>query len=203
MKKDLTEIKTWIDINAKEVDEAKESLSYLKEKIEKQKELIQNIEKAIKVLTDVLAITQHEIIGYIENVVTTALNYIYGSDYKFKIDFKLRRNQPEADIYVMKDDLRYDFRNSCGVGILNTVSFALRCACWSLINPPSNPILVFDEPFSSISGLEQLAKAETMIKKLSEMLNIQIILVSGKRPLTDNFNNVIEIEMKEGESVVR
>lgn len=196
----LSSLKSFIDITNKEIQDSKKSLKYLQEDIEKEKELLANIDCGVKVLTDVLSITQVEIVQYIENVVTTALQYIYGENYTFHIDYQLKRGQAEVELYVMKNDLHYDFHNSCGIGVLNVVSFGLRCACWSLLEPPTRSIMIVDEPFSSISGSEQLEKAEMMVKKLSEMLGIQIILISGKQPLTEYADKIFTIEIKDGRS---
>jgi len=198
----ISELKSFIDITEKEVFDCRKSVAYLQDNKEKQIKKITNFETAIQVLADVLAITQNEIVQYIENVVTTALRYIYGDGYLFKIDYHLKRGQPEVELYVMKNDLRYDFGYSCGVGVLNIVSFSLRCACWSLIEPPTRPLMIVDEPFSSISGRDQLEKAELMVKKLSDMLNIQIILISGKEPITDYANKTFMVEMENGISIV-
>jgi len=198
----LSDLKSFIDISKKEIEDSKKSLGYLQEIVEKQKELIKNLEQAVQVLTDVLSITQQEIIQYIENVVTTALQYIYGEDYSFKIDYQLKRGQPEVELYVLKGNLRYDFQYSCGVGVLNIVSFGLRCACWSLIEPPTRPLMVVDEPFSSISGKDQLEKAELMVKKLSDMLGIQIVLVSGKYPITNYADRLFLVGMENSTSII-
>lgn len=192
----LERIKEIIAIKSNEINEAKISYEYLNEKLNKLKDSSSNYDESIKILTDVLSITQHEILSYIENVVTTALQYIYGDEYLFHVEMEIKRNQPEVSMYVTKNEIQYDFKNSCGVGILNICSFALRCVCWSLLEQQTQPVLIIDEPFSSISGSEQLEKAEYAMIKLSQLLNIQIICISGKYPVTDNYDKLYIVRME-------
>lgn len=202
MNERLSKIKSFVDIKTHDIHVANNDLDVICDKIEEHTELFEIQSSSIVVLTDVLAITQDEILKYIETVVTSALQYIYGNEYTFHVNYQLKRNQPEVELFVMKGEVQYDFKTSCGVGVLNICSFALRCVCWSLLEPRTDSVLVIDEPFSSISGKDQLEKAEYMVKKLSEMLNLQIIVVSGKYPQTDYANCIFEVSIKDGTSYV-
>jgi len=198
----LSEIKKFIDIKSHDINEANDSLQYISQKIKDNAEKLKRTASSIVILTDVLAITQDEILKYIETVVTTALQYIYGDEYSFHTNYQLKRNQPEVELYVIKNNIQYDWKSSCGVGVLNICSFALRCALFMLIEPKPSSILIIDEPFSSISGYKQLEDTEYMIKKLSDMMGLQIIMISGKQPLTDYADCVFEIGIENGTSYV-
>lgn len=198
----LSEIKKFIDIKSHEINDANNSLQYISQKIKDNAKKLNRTTSSIVILTDVLAITQDEILKYIETVVTTALQYIYGDEYSFHTNYQLKRNQPEVEFYVIKNNIQYDWKSSCGVGVLNICSFALRCTCWSLLEPRTEPLLIADEPFSSISGREQLEKAEYMVKKLADMLGIQIIIVSGKPPVTDYAEKVFYTKIENGNTII-
>jgi len=198
----LIRIKKFIDIKSHDINEANEALQYISQKIEETSLKLETTNKSIVILTDVLSITQEEIIKYIETVVTSALQYIYGDEYTFHAEYQLKRNQPEVELFVTKGDIQYDWKSSCGVGVLNICSFALRCVCWSLIEPRTEPILIVDEPFSSISGIEQLEKAEYMVSKLHEMLGIQIIIISGKPPVTNYAEKIFYTKIENGNTMV-
>ena len=197
----LSELKSHIDITKKNIDIATKSKEKIETNIELHKKLLTQIDSAILVLTNVLFITQEEIISYIENVVTTALQYIYGENYSFKINYQMKRGQPETELTIVRGTLEIPPEMG-GIGVLDIVSFALRCVCYTLIEPQPEPILIVDEPFRFISGIEQLERAEAMVKKLSDMLGIQIIIVSGKQALTEYADKIFAVEMINGESKV-
>jgi hypothetical protein len=141
---------------------------------------ILDISQAIEIITTVLMLTQSEVVSFIEDIVSTALRYVYGDEFSFKMEFELKRNQPELNMYPMKNGMVYDVKFSCGVGIVDVVSFALRCACWALTPDRTDSVLVLDEPFKNLNGEEENRKVIIMLRKISEMLGLQIIIVSSK-----------------------
>ncbi len=192
------EIITKLAIYKKEIKDAEKSVAILEKMIITKSEKVFNINSAVEILAAVLSITQEEIVVYIENVVTTALQYIYGDEYTFKIDYLFKRSQPEVEMYPIKNGLRYEPKFSCGVGVLDVCAFALRCACWSLIEPQPTSVMVMDEPFRFISGNEQMEKCSIMVKELSKLLGIQFIIISAKNDLINMADRIFEINIEKG-----
>jgi hypothetical protein len=186
----------------KEISDTEKSLEIISKRIENNSTKVNNIDESIFILTTVLSITQEEIVTYIENVVTTALQYVYGDEYSFKIDYLFKRGQSEVEMYPIKNGLRYEPKFSCGVGVLDVCAFALRCACWSLIEPQPASVMVMDEPFKNLHGIEENEKIGLMIKEISMMLKLQIILISGESPIIKYANKSFIVKIKEGVSYI-
>ena len=170
--------------------------------IEKLNQQSENVNEAIEILTAVLGVTQQGVIQFIEETVTTALQYVYGEDYGFKIEYELKRNQPEIRLYPTKGGMLYDPKFSCGVGVVDVCSFALRYACWALLENRTAPVMLHDEPFRHIAGMEENERIGLMVKKMSEMLGLQIIIITGKTALKEYADKTFEIKMIDGRSEV-
>jgi hypothetical protein len=164
---------------------------------------LRNMDEGITILTAVLSVTQEEVLKFIENIVTSALQYVYGEDYEFAIDYEMKRGQPEIRLCPIKDGLEYDPKFSCGVGVVDVCSFALRCACWALIDPTPASILICDEPFRNVHGEEENERLGNMVKKLSEMLGLQIIIVSGESALTSYADKIFTVVFENNQSMIK
>lgn len=149
------------------------------QKLKRLEKDIQATDEAIVVLTDVLAITQQGVIGFIEDLVTTALRYVYGEEYHLKVVYEMKRNQPEMQLIPMEGDREYIPGFSCGFGVLDVCSFALRYACWALASPRSDSVMFHDEPFRNVHGEVEIEKLTQMVLQLAETLGLQIIIITG------------------------
>jgi ABC-type sulfate/molybdate transport systems ATPase subunit len=89
---------------------------------------------------------------------------------------------------------------------VDVAAFALRIACWSMQNPHSRPVLILDEPFKHLKGIEQNKKVLRMIRKISKRLKLQIIMISDERipreDIIENADRVFEVSIKNGISHV-
>ena len=185
-----------------EIEEAETKRTRLTDELVTEKEKFEDTTEAINIMVDVLSITQKGVTDFIEDIVSMALQYVYGDEYAFKMGFEMKRNQPEVVLSPTKNGELYNPKYSCGVGILDVCAFALRLALWALTEPRTAPVLIFDEPFKCISSKDQVSKAAVMVKELSDMLDVQIIIVSGKPALVDYADKVFEVEMIDGISYV-
>lgn len=198
LKSNITEIQYEIDYSNKELSNLSDFLSKL------ENTSIPNINEAINILTAVLSITQDEVLSFIEEIVTNALQYVYGEDYSFKIDFEIKRNQPEVKMYPVKGDLDYyPPAFNCGVGVIDVCSFALRYALFALMEPKPASIMLHDEPFRHVHGEEENKRLGMMVKYLSDMLGIQVIMVSGESALSEYADKVFSVTIENGISKVR
>ncbi len=146
------------------------------------KEYNENLQKARAIVASVGKYTQAYLKDYIENMVTTALQSIFEDDYSFIIDFDIKRNRPEAKISLKIRGEVVDPRDSCGGGVLDIASFALRVVLWSIENPRSNNVIILDEAFKFLHG--SLENASKLLKKLSKDLGIQFIMISQLEELS-------------------
>src|SRR4030066_1014984 len=152
------------------------SLEDLEKGYNSLKEYNENLQKARVLIAEAGKYTQSYLKDYIESMVTTALQAVFEEDYQFVIDFDIKRNKPEAKISLKLRGEETDPKDSCGGGVLDVASFALRVILWSIENPKSSNVIILDEPFKFLHG--KMENAMKMVKDLSKKLNIQFILVS-------------------------
>ena len=146
------------------------------------KEYNEDLQKARIVVGNAGKFTQSYLKSYIEEMVTTALQAVFEEDYQFVIDFDIKRNKPEAKLSLKLRGEETDPKDSCGGGILDIASFALRVVLWSIENPKSSNVIILDECFKFLHG--KMENASQLLKKLSKDLNIQFIIVSQLDELT-------------------
>ncbi len=174
--------------------ELKMTLNSLEEK-EKEfnslKEYNENLQKARIIISEAGKYTQTYLKDYIENMVTTALQAVFEEDYKFVINFDIKRNKPEAKISLMIRGEEVDPRDSVGGGVIDVASFALRIVLWSIENPKSSNVLILDEPFHFIHG--KMENASKLIKKLNKDLGIQFIIISQLEELGEGADKVFKV----------
>jgi DNA repair exonuclease SbcCD ATPase subunit len=148
-------------------------------------------EKAQLIIQHVAKQTQQELEYHISNLVTMALSSIFPNPYEFQLEFIIRRNKTEADLWLVKDNEKLDPLNATGGGVVDVTSFALRVALWSLKRPRSRNILILDEPFKNLSNDLQ-PKASQLLKELSDKLGLQILMVTHSQDLIEAADKVFE-----------
>jgi len=131
-----------------------------------------------------------------------ALASVWEDPYKFSINFVQRRNKTECDLIFSKNGKETDdIVNSGGGGVCDIVSnIALPVALWSI--KKSRNVMIWDEPTKFLHNPTYQEKASEMIKKLSEELRLQIIMVTDQQNLLNAADKVITVEQKNGESKV-
>lgn len=150
-----------------------------------------NLVKARAVVAEAGKFTQSYLKEYIESMVTTALQAVFEEDYKFIIDFDIKRNKPEASLKLLIRGEEVDPSNSVGGGVLDIVSFILRIVLWSIRNPQSTNVIILDEPAKFLHG--HIDKAIKMMKDISNKLNIQFIIVSQIPEISESADKVWEV----------
>lgn len=157
-------------------------------------------EEATSLAQEVARATQGQVKIHIEDVITMALESILDDPYKFELDFVVKRNKTECELYFVRDGHRVNPIDESGGGAVDIASFASRIALWSL--GTTDNLLVFDEPFRFVSKEYQLKVGE-LLKKLSEQLNLQIIMVSHNTNFIQQADKVIEIYKDKDISLAR
>lgn len=155
------------------------------------KEYNENLQKARAIVASAGKYTQTYLKEYIENMITTALGAVFEDDYQFIIEFNIQRNKPEAKISLKIRGEETDPRDSCGGGILDIASFALRVVLWSIENPKSDNVIILDEAFKFLHG--NLENASKLLQKLSKDLNIQFIIISQLEELSQFADKTFQI----------
>jgi len=152
------------------------------------------VEKSQIIIQEVSKIIQNQIKIHIEDIVSYALNSIFEEKHNFILEFVNRRNKTECDIFIEKDSLKLNPMTDNGGGIIDIISFTCKLALWNLQRGNKNNTFILDEPFHYLSK-DLHEKAGIMLKKLSEKLNIQIVMVSHSGELMNCADRLFEIKM--------
>jgi len=173
----------------------------LSDQIEESKGKLENIGedlelyiKAVELLTVAQETMREGVRKSFEETITFALQHILGSDYEFYMDFGRRGNLQEVNFNVKSKNLdeAFDPIDTSGGGVIDIVSLALRVAILELQQPRVDGPLVLDESFKHLSS-QNLYRAGDFLRKMSERMNRQIIMVTHKGEFVENSRTNIAI----------
>lgn len=137
---------------------------------------------------------QLETTVHIENLVTMAIQTVYEQPYTFHLLFEEKRNTISCTPIVKEGENEFEPKHSMGGGVLDIIGFALRVVLWSMQEPRSRNVFILDEPFRYCGKLS--IKAGQILKRLSEKLKFQVILVTHDDSLIDICDKVWFIEYR-------
>lgn len=145
---------------------------------------------------------RQQIKGRIEEIVSQALNIVYGGEHKFTIDLVVRGNRPEADYYLFDGNTtvkldKPDYNQ--GGGKINIITIALRLGIDELVGD-TGPLLL-DEIGSNVDE-EAMVNLAYFLKEYSAKFNRQIILITHSDTLGEVADAGIRIVKKNGEAKV-
>lgn len=136
------------------------------------------LEKAQAFLQVVAKDTQEQLKFHIADLVNLALNACFKNEYKFDINFEIKRGKTEAElVFVNKNGTNINPLKGSGGGVVDLVSLALRISAWSL--GKNDNVIILDEPFKSLQPKELYLKALEIVKQISKELNIQFIIIAN------------------------
>ncbi len=177
------------------------NLNSLRESLKNSKKNLIQSEKAQKVIQEVAKKTQEQIRFHIEDIVSMALSTIFPNPYEFKLDFVIKRNKTECNLWFERDGERIKPIDCSGGGVVDVTSLALRIALWNLRLSEKNNTIILDEPVKFVSK-DLIDRVGEVLKKLSKKLGIQFIIVTHINELIDCADKVIKVIQKDGVSSV-
>jgi hypothetical protein len=164
-------------------------------------------EEAREIVRTVGQKTQEQISFHIGDIVSLAMEAVFTDPYELKIDFVQRRNKTECDLYFLRNGNPVDPLEGGGGGPADVASFALRVACWSMQVPRTRNTQILDEPFKHLKGENENKRMLDMIRKISQELKVQIIMVSDERisreATIDATDRLFEVSIRKGISQVK
>ena len=171
---------------------AQKNYSKNKIAISKERKLIEQLDVCKAVLIKVGEDTQSKLKKYIEETTTLALQSVYGDDYHFIIEFRYdKRDQVEIRFFINHLGIKLEPRkDTCGGGVIDVCSFALRMICLTLEEPDVAAVLILDEPFKNVSA-KYVSLVGQMIVDVAELLNLQILMVTHIEGFIETANNLI------------
>lgn len=158
-------------------DQTERHIAETQKQLEANRRKLALTEKARELLIAATAATQDQVRDFIEELVSLALQSVFGEEYSFTLEFHERRGQSEMEPVIMWQDERLSPRDEVGGGVVDVASFALRLVLWALSAKRSAPVFLLDEPFKFLSK-DRTEAAADMLKGVAELLGIQIIMVS-------------------------
>lgn len=171
----------------KQVDKMVTKLGYAETTVREEKfnleqaqQLLTNTEEAQVITQQISQAIQQQAHKRIAGVVSKCLEAVFtGEDvYGFKIHFDRKRGRTEARLVLTKNgheiDDPLDFDSG---GVCEVAAFALRLSCLVLSKPRLRKVILFDEPFKSIS-VDYLDNVRILMDKLSEEFGVQFIVVT-------------------------
>jgi DNA repair exonuclease SbcCD ATPase subunit len=164
------------------------------EKLENDRKLLGLTEQARDILVSASAATQDQVREFIEEVVSLALQSVFGAEYYFALEFKQQRGQSEISPVIMWRQQKFDPRADVGGGIVDVASFALRLVLWVLSDDETSPVFILDEPFKFVSK-DKSDEVANMLKGISDLLGIQVIMISHDEGLIVTADRSWEVRM--------
>lgn len=146
---------------------------------------LEMFDKVLILLQKTSDYARQQIKGRVEELVSQALNIIYGGSHQFTIDLVVRSNRPEAD-YILNENgvvthlVKPDYDN--GGGKVDIISLALRLAVDELVGDQGP--LFLDEVGKHVDG-EAAVNLAYFLKQYAEKFNRQIVLITHSSILAE------------------
>lgn len=156
--------------------------------------------KCVELLVLVEQYNKEKIREGFQSLVTYALRYVTGEDYKFLLEFDRRGNLTEIDFKIVNPqgvEVK-DLFDGIGGGILDICSTALRIILMELSKPKVEGFLALDESLKFIHSDRLIENTIKYLKEINKKLNRQIIYVTGieNKDVINLADKAIEIKEK-------
>lgn len=181
-----------------------------KEELERQllevKERQQLLEKVRTLLHKVSEYARQQACREIEQMITSALQSVFNSDIKFRIETSETRGRTEMEFYVVSSyggaEVVTRPQDARGGGVVDVVSLALRIALLQIYRPLLPGPIILDEPAKHVSE-EYAGNVAYFLKNISQYFQRQIIMVTHNQTLAEAADRSFLVEMKDGISHVQ
>jgi ABC-type Mn2+/Zn2+ transport system ATPase subunit len=180
------------DVLTKDLAEANAALVDLRSGLE-------HLEAAQAFLQRVAQDTQEQLKIHVEDIVQLAIDSCFPGEYRFVIDFEIKRGRTEAVLSFEKARVKVSPMDAAGGGVVDIAAFALRVAAWTL-GRTSNTVIL-DEPFRFVSRDLQ-PRAAGILRELSERLDIQYLIVTHNAEIVEASHRVFVFKLRDGVTCV-
>ena len=170
--------------------------------LRKEQELL---EKVAALMRESAEYAREQARDQMENLVTNALQYVFGPEFQFSIQFSEHGGKPVAEFYVITEwegkKIKTRPQEARGGGVVDIISLALRIGLMESFRPRPEGPLILDEPGKHVSA-EYIHAMLEFLKQTGEMFGRQIILVTHNPHLTDAADQAWQVQYKSGETEV-
>ena len=199
------------ELKLKSFQEKKIKNELISNKIEDNKNKIENSAEDLKINQDALQFLEdlansrrNSMKGKIEAVITEALALVYGPEYSVELIYDIKNNRSFLDIELIKQTANGEIRRNMsgfGGGVADCISVPLRLLVL-LGSKQTGRICILDECYKHVDP-ERIEFVSKFIKEIAKKLNIQIIICSHHASLKDSADVIYEISDNNGESVLK
>ncbi len=146
--------------------------------LQEAKKRLMHVQTAQKIALEVAEILERKAHSQISQVVSLCLSEIFGKDYDFQLEFTRKRSRTQINLNLLKEghSVGNVLENDSG-GVADVCAFGLRLSALMLSKPRGRKVLILDEPFRFLSK-EYRPRLQTLLEKLSQQFQIQIIMVT-------------------------
>lgn len=174
----------------------------LKQEKEARQENLKHITQASKFFTLVSMEIHKELKQIFENLGTMGLQTVFNRAYEVQLDQEIKRKQPEIKILTTKNGTDFDDPlEDGGHGCVDTLGVVLRIILHSIDSKQTQPFFLLDEPGRNVSVGFKEAFSE-LLKKLSEDLGIQFIVITHDQSLTKKADRKFLLYFDKGTSTI-
>jgi DNA repair exonuclease SbcCD ATPase subunit len=152
----------------------------LKTQIDSLEQRVDALQRASALLQSLSNLSRERVSKHLSEIVSTALQYVYGSDFKFELELVTdKRGNTTVEYYVTSGDgIRTRPQDSRGGGVVDVISIALRIGVLLLMNNPPLPgPIILDEPGRHLDQESAVRFAE-FLKYISSTTGRQFIVVT-------------------------
>jgi len=119
-----------------------------------------------------------------ESLITQALQAVFGEEYSFELESRFFRNQPETEMFVVENGIRYSPKDEKGGAIIDMISFAARIVSWAIMDPRPRNTIFLDEPFRCLAK-ETLPFLAQLMQDISDELHLQFLYITHEKQLAE------------------
>jgi len=148
---------------------------------------IKDLQEAKDIVSAAGILAQDNTKQLFESLVTQALQTVFGEEYSFTLESRIFRNQPEMEMFVVENGVKYSPKDEKGGAIIDIISFASRIVSWAIMEPKPENVLLLDEPFKCLHK-DVLSFLAQLMQDISNQLCIQIIMITHERELSNMSN---------------
>lgn len=166
----------------------------LEKQVSLKKQEAELLEKVVAVVQKLTEISRKETLEKVAAIVTTALQEVKDPNLSFRINYKTERSQAVAEFVVYNSKLKAEMDpiESCGGTLVDIIEFALKISLLLKWQPQLSRVLILDEALKHVSAVDKPAMAQ-FVRKVTEKLGIQLILVSHSSELISDAHKVFSV----------
>jgi DNA repair exonuclease SbcCD ATPase subunit len=194
----------WLRREAKreELDRLRQQAYARLEELKKQLDLFDKVRVLLQTSSEY---AREQAKQQMESLVTNALQYVFGSTFRFEIELSEHGGKPAAEFYVVTEwdgrTIRTKPQDARGGGVVDITSLALRVAMIETFRPRLDGPLILDEPGKHVSA-EYVMPMVEFLKSAGEMFDRQIILVTHNPHLIEGADQAFHVRLQSGKTEV-